>query len=265
MHPMLNTAVKAARRAGSVIMRHLDRLDRITVEQKSRADYVSEVDRLAEAEIIQILHQAYPDTSILGEESGAHAGNDFCWIIDPLDGTTNFLRGFPHFAVSIALRHKDKLEQGVIFDPLKNELFTASRGNGAYLNDRRMRVSRTQQMEHALIGTGFPYRSQAYANPWLASLRTFVSEASGFRRSGSAALDLAYVACGRYDGFWEFSLKPWDVAAGCLMIQEAGGLVSDIRGNATYLESGNLIAGNPRIHAEMLSRIVSELGPDVVA
>src|SRR6185369_13468843 len=167
MHPMLNTAVKAARRAGSVIMRHLDRLDRLNVEQKGRADFVSEVDRLAESEIIHILRQAYPDTSILGEESGAHAGNDFCWIIDPLDGTTNFLHGYPQFSVSIALRHKDKLDQAVIFDPLKNELFTASRGGGAHLNDRRMRVIRVQTLEMSLIGTGFPFRSLASLDMWV--------------------------------------------------------------------------------------------------
>lgn len=265
MHPMLNTAIKAARRAGSVIMRHLDHLDRLTIEQKGRADFVSEVDRLAESEIIQILHQAYPDTSVLGEESGAHAGNDFCWIIDPLDGTTNFLHGYPQFSVSIALRHKDKLEQGVVFDPLKNELFTASRGNGAHLNDRRIRVSHVQQLELSLIGTGFPFRSFADLDMWLATFKTFISEASGVRRAGSAALDLAHVACGRFDGFWEFGLKPWDMAAGCLLIQEAGGLISDIRGGHAYLDSGNIIAGNPKIHAEMISKISPHLNAGVVA
>jgi myo-inositol-1(or 4)-monophosphatase len=265
MHPMLNTAVKAARRAGSVIMRHLDRLDRLTVEQKGRADYVSEVDRLAESEIIQILHQAYPDMSILGEESGAHAGNDFCWIIDPLDGTTNFLHGYPQFAVSIGLRHKDKLDQAVIFDPLKNELFTASRGSGAYLNDRRMRVSRVQQLESSLIGTGFPFRSYANLDMWVATLKMFVTESSGVRRAGSAALDLAHVACGRFDGFWEFGLKPWDMAAGILLIQESGGFVSDLRGGSAFFESGNIVAGNPKIHSEMLSRIGPLLTADVTA
>ena len=265
MHPMLNTAVKAARRAGVVIMRHMDRLERLTVETKGRADYVSEVDRLAEEEVVRILHQAYPDTAILAEESGATPGNDFCWIIDPLDGTTNFLHGYPQFAVSIGLRHKDRLEQAVIFDPLKNELYTASRGQGAHLNDRRMRVSKVQQLELALLGTGFPFRSHVYLDAWMEMLRTFIKETSGVRRAGSAALDLAAVACGRFDGFWEFGLKPWDMAAGCLMIQEAGGLVSDVRGGANYFDSGNVVVGNPRIHAEMLVRIGRHLAPDISA
>jgi len=265
MHPMLNTAVKAARRAGVVIMRHMDRLERLTVETKGRADYVSEVDRLAEDEVVRILHQAYPDTAILAEETGAKPGNDFCWIIDPLDGTTNFLHGYPQFAVSIGLRHKDRLEQAVIFDPLKNELYTASRGQGAHLNDRRMRVSKVQQLELALLGTGFPFRSHVHLDAWMEMLRTFIKETSGVRRAGSAALDLAAVACGRFDGFWEFGLKPWDLAAGCLMIQEAGGLVSDVRGGANYFDSGNVVVGNPRIHAEMLVRIGRHLAPDISA
>lgn len=263
MHPMLNTAIKAARRAGTVIMRHLDRLDRLTVETKGRADYVSEVDRLAEAEIIHHLHQAYPDTAILGEETGQHKGNDYCWIIDPLDGTTNFLHGIPQFAVSIALRNKDRLEQAVVFDPFKNELFTASRGTGAYLNDRRIRVSRVQQLEFALLGTGFPFRSNAHLDDWMKTLRIFIEETSGVRRAGSAALDLAYVASGRFDGFWEFGLRPWDMAAGCLLIQEAGGIVSDVRGGTGYLESGNVITGTPKIHQEMLARIERQLSADI--
>lgn len=265
MHPMLNTAIKAARRAGSVIMRHLDRLDRITVETKGRADFVTEVDRMAEAEIIHILHRAYPDTAILGEESGPIAGNDLCWVIDPLDGTTNFLHGYPQFAVSIGLRHKDKLEHAVVFDPLRNELFTASRGQGAHLNDRRMRISRVTQLESALLGTGFPFRSHAHLDVWIGTLRSFIGDTSGIRRAGSAALDLAHVACGRFDGFWEFGLKPWDMAAGCLLILESGGLVSDMRGGGNYYDSGNLIVGNPKIHAEMLARIGAHLTPDIVA
>lgn len=265
MHPMLNTAIKAARRAGSVIMRHLDRVDLLTVETKGRADYVSEVDRMAEAEIIHILHRAYPDTSVLGEESGEIKGNDLCWIIDPLDGTTNFLHGYPQFAVSIGLRNKDRLEQAVVFDPLKNELFTASRGQGAHLNDRRMRISRVTQLEYALLGTGFPFRSNAHLDVWMGTMRSFITDTSGIRRAGSAALDLAHVACGRFDGFWEFGLKPWDMAAGCLLIQEAGGIVSDMRGGNRYFESGNLVTGNPRIHAEMLTRIGAQLTPDITA
>jgi len=265
MHPMLNTAVKAARRGGAVIMRHLDRLDRLTVETKGRADYVSEVDRLAEAEIIRILHQSYPDTSILAEETGHVEGNDFCWIIDPLDGTTNFLHGLPQFAVSIALRNKDRLEQGVVFDPFKNELYTASRGQGAYMNDRRMRVSRASQLEFSLLGTGFPFRSHANLDVWMNILRTFIEQTSGVRRAGSAALDLAYVAAGRFDGFWEFGLKPWDMAAGCLLIQEAGGVASNMRGGANYFDSGNVVAGNMKIHQEMINRIGHHLTPDMTA
>jgi len=262
---MLNIAVKAARRAGQVIMRHLDRLERLTVETKGRADYVSEVDRQAEAEIIKILQHAYPDSSILAEETGHHAGNDFCWIIDPLDGTTNFLHGLPQFAVSIGLRHKDKLEQAVVFDPYKNELFTASRGGGAHLNERRIRVSRVQQLEAALLGTGFPFRAQANLELWMQILRRFIEQTSGVRRAGAAALDLAYVACGRFDGFWEFGLKPWDMAAGCLLIQEAGGFVSDLRGGAKHFDSGNLIAGNLKIHPEIIACIKELLPPEVQA
>ncbi len=265
MHPMLNTAIKAARRAGTVIMRHSDRLDRLTVETKGRADYVSEVDRMAEAEIIHILRQAYPDTAILAEESGASEGNDLCWIIDPLDGTTNFLHGYPQFSVSIALRNKDRLEQAVIFDPNRNELFTASRGHGAYMNNRRMRVSRVQQLDYALLGTGFPFRSHAHLDVWMNILRMMIKDTSGIRRAGSAALDLAHVACGRFDGFWEFGLGPWDMAAGCLLIQEAGGIVSDIRGGANYLESGNVLVGSLKLHHEMLSRIAPLLPADVTA
>ena len=262
---MLNIAVKAARRAGTVIMRHVDRLERLTVEVKGRADYASEVDRMAEAEIIQVLRYAYPEHAILAEETGAQEGNDFCWIIDPLDGTTNFLHGYPQFAVSIALRNKDRLEQAVVFDPYRNELFTASRGDGAYLNDRRIRVSRVHQLEYALLGTGFPFRSNTHLDVWIETLRTFITETSGIRRAGSAALDLAHVACGRFDGFWEFGLKPWDMAAGCLLIQEAGGIVSDLRNGTNYLDSGNLVTANPKIHQEMIAHIERLLAPDITA
>lgn len=265
MHPMLNTAVKAARRAGTVIMRHLDRLERLTVEIKGRADYASEVDHLAEGEIIKVLRQAYPDHAILAEETGAQEGNDYCWIIDPLDGTTNFLHGYLQFAVSIALRHNDRIEQAVVFDPYKNELYTASRGVGAYLNDRRVRVSRVQQLEYALLGTGFPFRSHVHLDTWMETLRMFIKETSGVRRAGSAALDLAHVACGRFDGFWEFGLSPWDMAAGCLLIQEAGGMVSDLRGGANYFDSGNILAGNPKIHQEMTTRLGAQLPSDLKA
>ena len=263
MHPLLNTAVKAARRAGRTIMRHLDRVERLTVESKGPNDYVSEVDRQAEAEIIHVLRTAYPDHAILAEETGAHSGNDYCWIIDPLDGTTNFLHGYPQFAVSIALRHRDRLEHAVVFDPHKNELFTASRGHGAQLNDRRIRVSRVPNLEHALLGTGFPFRSNEHLEVWINTLRELLVRTSGIRRAGSAALDLAHVACGRFYGFWEFGLSVWDMAAGCLLIQESGGLVGDLSGGPKYLESGNIVAGNPKIYAEMLRHIQPYLPADL--
>jgi len=264
MHPMLNMAVKAARSAGQIIMRHLDQLERLTVEIKVRKDYVSEVDRMAENEIIRILHAAYPNHGILAEETGAHAGDDFVWIIDPLDGTTNFLHGFPHFGVSIALKHRDRLEQAVVFDAPRNELFTATRGSGAQLNDRRIRVSRITDLEYALLGAGFPFRSHHYMDAWINTLKEFMLGTSGIRRPGSASLDLAHVACGRFDGFWEMGLRPWDMAAGALLIQEAGGMVSDFAGGQNYLESGNIVAGNPKIYAEMLRRIQPHMPPELL-
>ena len=264
MHPMLNMAVKAARSAGNIIMRHLNQLDRLTVESKGRKDYVSEVDRMAENEIIRILRAAYPGHGYLAEETGAQTGDEYVWVIDPLDGTTNFLHGFPQFAVSIALKHKDRLEQAVVFDPTRNELFTASRGNGAQLNDRRIRVSRVTDLEYALLGAGFPFRSHQHMEAWINTLREFMLGTSGIRRPGSASLDLAYVACGRYDGFWEFGLSAWDMAGGALLIQEAGGMVTDLSGDQNYLESGNIVAGNPKIHAEMLRRIQPHLSAELL-
>ena len=255
MHPMLNTAVKAARRAGSLIMRHVDRIDRLTVESKGHNDFVSEVDRAAEVEIIEILRRAYPDHAILAEESGAQADGDFRWIIDPLDGTTNFLHGYPNYAVSIALQHKGRLEQAVVFDPQRNELFTASRGQGARLNDRRIRVSHTSEFRYALLGTGFPFKSAQYLDLWVNVFRSVAPETSGVRRAGSAALDLAHVSCGRFDGFWEFGLRPWDMAAGCLLIEEAGGFVGDPTGGQEHLNTGLLVAGNPKIYAELLKHV----------
>ncbi len=257
MHPMLNTAIKAARRAGKVIMRYHDQLDRLAVESKGRNDYVSEVDRRAEEEIIGVIRSAYPDHAILAEESGKQDGNDYLWIIDPLDGTTNYLHGFPQFSISIALYVQNKPNQAVVFDPLRNELFTAGRGTGAQLNDRRIRVSGTSRLERTLLGTGFPFKSMEHLDSWIKIFRTLLPQTSGVRRAGSAALDLAYVACGRLDGFWEFGLSPWDMAAGCLLIEEGGGLVGDFSGEQGYLESGNLVAGNPKIHPELL-RVIQQ-------
>lgn len=251
MHPLLNMAVKAARSAGNIIMRHHDQLERLTVESKGRKDYVSEVDRMAENEIIRILRAAYPNHGFLAEETGTQPGDEYVWIIDPLDGTTNFLHGFPHFAVSIGLKCRDRLEQAVVFDPSRNELFTATRGNGAQLNDRRIRVSRVTDLEYALLGAGFPFRSHHYMDVWIQTLREFMLSTSGIRRPGSASLDLAYVAAGRYEGFWERGLSPWDMAAGIVLVREAGGFVSDIDGGTRMLQSGSILATNDGLHAPL--------------
>lgn len=254
MHPTLNTAVKAARRAGKVIVRSFDRGDSLSVDRKGFNDFVTEVDHAAEAEIIDVLRHAYPGHGILAEESGEHTGDDaYQWVIDPLDGTTNFLHGLPQCAVSIALRHKDRLEHAVVFDPFRDELFTASAGAGAHLNNRRIRVSHAHKLDQALIGTGFPFRSMQNLDSALNTLRELLPRTSGIRRPGSAALDLAYVACGRFDGFWETGLKPWDMAGGCLLIREAGGLASDLAGGGAYMDGGDIVAGNPQIHPLLLA------------
>jgi len=252
MHPLLNTAIKAARKAGTVILRYADHLDRLSIETKGRNDFVTEVDRLAEAEIIQTIRNAYPDHAILAEESGEQAGSQYKWIIDPLDGTTNFLHGYPQYAVSIAVSNEGKLDQAVVFDPLRNEMFIASRGKGARLNDRKIRVSKTVDMAAALLGTGFPFKEFDRLDLWIETFRELLPMTSGVRRAGSAALDLAHLASGRLDGFWEFGLKPWDMAAGCLLIQEAGGIVTDINGTDSYLETGNIVAGTVKIYEAML-------------
>ncbi|MHB1566048.1 MAG: inositol monophosphatase family protein [Acidiferrobacter sp.] len=258
MHPMLHTAIRAARRAGALIVRAVPDVDRLTVESKGRHDFVSEVDRRAEQTIMAVIRTAYPDHALLAEESGTAAGNEWEWVIDPLDGTTNFLHGFPQFAVSIGLRRQGRMEQAVVFDPLRDELFTASRGDGAQLNDRRIRVSRVADLGLALVGTGFPFRQTDALEPWIAAFRTLAQATSGIRRAGSAALDLAYVACGRLDGFWETGLQPWDTAAGSLLIREAGGLVSDLSTDADPIQSGNILAGNPRIY-ELMRHLFEDL------
>ena len=255
MHPMLNIAIRAARSAGNIIVRNLDRIDRLTVQTKERNDFVSEVDRQAESEIIGILRRAYPQHGILAEESGSHAGDDYQWIIDPLDGTTNFLHGFPQFAVSIALRHKGRMEQAVVYDPLSQDLYTATRGAGAQLNERRIRVTQQAQLEGALLGTGFPFKAQQHLDAYLGMFRALFPQTAGIRRAGSASLDLAYVASGRLDGFWEIGLNIWDMAAGVLLIQEAGGLCSDLVGGHDYLESGNIVTASPKLFQHMLKAI----------
>ncbi len=263
MHPMLNIAVRAARSAGNLIVRYIDRLDTLSVTSKKRNDFVSEVDRLAEDEIIRILRKAYPSHGILAEETGAHKGDEYVWVIDPLDGTTNFLHGFPQFAVSIALKHKGRIEQAVVYDPLRQELFTASRGAGALLNDRRVRVSRLPGLEGALLGTGFPFKMQQHLDAYLAMFKSLFPETAGIRRAGSAALDLAYVAAGRLDGFWEIGLSEWDMAAGVLLVQEAGGLVGDFGGGHDFLATGNVIAGSPKVFAAMVKAIHPHLTPEL--
>ena len=253
--PMLNTAVRAARSAGDLILRSADKVDQLRVDQKGRNDYATEVDRMAEREIINIIKTAYPDHAILAEESGAHEGNDYVWVIDPLDGTTNFLHGFPQYAVSIALKHKGKLEVGVIYDPLRDELFTAKRGGGAMLNNRKLRVTQQNSLKGALIGTGFPFKTDQHLDAYTGMFRALTTECAGIRRAGAAALDLAYVAAGRLDGFWEIGIMEWDMAAGILLIKEAGGVVTDFSFNDNYLESGNVIAGSPKMHQLMYALI----------
>jgi myo-inositol-1(or 4)-monophosphatase len=254
MDPMLNIAIKAARVASKVMLHNIERLDQLDIEQKGRADFVSEVDRQAEEIIIDTIHSAYPDHGILAEESGISGDKDKSeheWIIDPLDGTTNFLHGLPVYAVSIGLRVKGVLQTAVVYDPSRDELFSASKGKGAHLNDRRIRVSDTRTLSNALLATGFPYKEMKYLEPWLGSFKALVPHVAGIRRAGSAALDLAQVACGRYDGFWEFGLNPWDMAAGILLIQEAGGFSSDMKGRQDMLETGHIIAGNPKLFGKL--------------
>jgi myo-inositol-1(or 4)-monophosphatase len=265
MHPMLNTAVKAARRAGTVINRASNDLERLTIQTKQENDFVSEVDHAAEQAIIEVLLGAYPKHAILAEESGATGESEYQWIIDPLDGTTNYLHGFPQYAISIALLHKGQLDQAVIYDPARNELFTASRGGGAFLNDRRIRVSKRVKLAEALIGTGFPYRDFTHLDAYTGMFRDLVQKTSGLRRPGSAALDLAWVAAGRTDGFFEIGLNPWDIAAGCLLIMEAGGLVTDFAGKDDYLKSGHVIAGNPKVFAQLLQVITPHVTPALKA
>ncbi|HUS25443.1 MAG TPA: inositol monophosphatase family protein [Candidatus Binatia bacterium] len=250
MHALVNIAVSAARAAGNLIMRNLERADTLQVTRKSLNDFVSDVDRNAEAEIVRQIRKAYPDHAIVAEEGGASGKHDFTWIIDPLDGTTNFLHRFPHFAVSIGVQHKGKLEHGVIYAPCTQDLFAASRGVGAILNGRKIRVSKTSQLEDSLIGTGVPIGAGSNLDAYLPQLRAIVEKTAGVRRAGSAALDLAYVACGRLDAFWELNLKPWDMAAGILMVQEAGGIVSDLYGGDAdqALGSGNILAASPKLY-----------------
>ena len=256
MHPMLNIAVKAARRAGSIINRAALE-GALEVRAKHRNDFVTQVDRAAEQAVIDVIRRAYPEHGFLAEESGASEGAraEYRWVIDPLDGTTNFIHGFPQYCVSIALQHKDVLTQAVVYDPGKNELFTASRGRGAFLDDRRIRVSKCAHLKDALVGTGFPFKELSRLELYMAQLKTMMTSSAGVRRAGAAALDLAYVACGRLDAFWEMGLSRWDMAAGALLIQEAGGLVGDLQGGAGYLDRGEIATATPKVMPQLLEAL----------
>ncbi len=263
MDPIIKVGIKAARRAGGLMLRYLDRLEQLSVEKKGRRDFVSEIDRMAEEDIVDTVHYLYPNHRILAEESGdrlsstAPGEDEFEWIIDPLDGTTNFLHGHPHFSVSLGVRRKGVMEHGIIFDPLRDELFTASRNQGAQLENRRIRVSGKGNVEESLIGCGFPLREMTKLDTSMRILKAILPKVSDVKIGGSAALDLAYVACGRLDGYWEAGLKPWDVAAGSLLVREAGGLVADFGGSQDFMENGNIVAANQRMFNELMALVKS--------
>lgn len=255
----LNVAVAAALEAGKAITQNITQLDRIKVTKKSRTELVSEVDLLAEQTIINMLDEAYPDFNVISEEAGdLGRDSEFCWVIDPMDGTHNFLHGHPHCCVSIALRHKHEIIAAVVYDALRNELFTARKGAGAQLDGRRIRVSETSKLADSLLCTGFPYRDSAETKYWLKTFAALMPRAQSIHRTGSSVLDLAYIACGRYDGFWELGLHEWDIAAGALLIKEAGGLITDISGNTDIFKSGNVVAGTPKVY-EKLNHMLSNI------
>jgi len=261
MHPYLNIAIKAVRRAGTIITRHIDQFDSVTFYEKGQNDLVTKVDTAVEEDIIETIKKAYPHHAILGEETGQHPGEEFTWVIDPIDGTLNFVHGFPQFAVSIGIHYKDMPEHGVIYDPISQDLYTASRGRGAQLNGKRLRVSKRDSLEGALIATSFPFRNREShtVDQYLNVSKQLFSKSADIRRVGSAALNLAYVAAGRLDGMWETDLKPWDISAGLLLVKEAGGFVTDFSGNNDYFTNGNVIAGTAKVHGEMLKIIDSAL------
>lgn len=259
MNPILTTAFKAARKAGDMMMRASRNLDAVKVDSKAFNDFVSSVDREAEAILVEAIKESYPHHKITCEESGSHGKQnaEYEWIIDPLDGTTNFLHGHPQYAISMALLHRGVLQEALVYAPERNDLYMASRGKGALLNDRRIRVSNRIELNRCLIGTGFPVVDQSMMDKYLALLKEFLAKTAGGRREGAASLDLCAVACGRLDGFFEFNLKPWDIAAGALIVQEAGGIVTDMQGNEGWLESGDVVAGNPKVLAQMLQVIAA--------
>ncbi|WP_159818867.1 inositol-1-monophosphatase [Colwellia sp. 20A7] len=262
MHPMLNIAVRAARNAGKVIIRSFEQLDKVEIESKGSNDFVTSADLAAEEAIIETIRKSYPAHTIIGEESGVLTGSDddYQWIIDPLDGTTNFIKGIPHFSVSIALKVKGKLDQAVVFDPIRGEVFSASRGKGAQLNGMRIRVKAHKELAATIIATGFPHKQKQHTTAYMAMFTALFKKSSDLRRAGSAALDLAYVAAGRVDGYFEIGLKPWDTAAGELLVIEAGGLVTDFVGGHNHTSSGNIVASSTRLQKELLQTIRPHLG-----
>lgn len=266
MEPQVNIALRAARKAGDIIVRASERMDLVKIKEKEKNDFVSSIDQAAEEEIIYQLQKAWPDDNILAEERGLIAGksgqSETTWYVDPLDGTTNFLRGIPHYAVSLGCVVNGRIEHAVVYDPVREEEFTASRGRGASLNGKRIRVSANHRFDGALIGTGIPYRASQHPHMggYMRCVEHFAVHGSGIRRAGSAALDLAYVAAGRLDAFWEYGLRPWDVAAGMLLIQEAGGLTADFSGGNTCLQTGNIVCGNPKLFKELLKVVNQNMG-----
>ncbi len=260
MHALVNIAISAVRNASKTIMRSIEHLEGGHISSVERHDFAVEVEQLAAEEIINTIHKAYPEHKILKNEQQPHENGEPIWIIDAIDGIINYAHAFPQFSISIAVKHKNKIEHAVVYDPIRQDLFTASRGDGAYLNERRMRVSSNKHPEEALLGTGFPHQQIQHLKPYLETFAELFPQLDGVRRGGSSALDLAYIATGRLDGFWEFSLKEWNMAAGVLLVKEAGGLVSDFQGEENYLESGNLVAGNPKIFKAILQAIQKSLG-----
>ncbi|HDF2342321.1 inositol monophosphatase [Morganella morganii] len=261
MHPMLTIAIRAARKAGNLIAKHYEMPDTVETTQKGSNDFVTNVDREAEQMIIEIIRKSYPKHTIISEECGELPGEeyDMQWVIDPLDGTTNFVKRLPHFAVSIAFRIKGRTEVAVVYDPMRNELFSAVRGQGAQLNGYRLRGATARDLDGAVLATGFPFKAKHHADTYIKMLGKLFTRCSDFRRTGSAALDLAYLAAGRVDGFFEIGLKPWDFLGGELLVREAGGIVTDFTGDHRYIDSGNIVAGSPRVVRELLAELRDEL------
>ena len=265
MNPMLNIAIRAARKAGNIIAKNYERRDDIVTMEKSKNDYVTNVDKASEEAIIEVIKKSYPDHTIITEESGALEGsdNDVQWVIDPLDGTTNFVKGLPHFSVSIAIRVKGRTEVGVVYDPIRNELFTAVRGEGAKLNEQRLRVENKRDLSGAVLATGFPFKQAKYMPMQFNMMQSLIEEAADFRRTGSAALDLCYVASGRLDGYFEYGLKAWDLAAGQIILSEPRRNLTDNNSVHSYLKAGHIVAAAPRVLKEMLNKIQPCLAEDL--